>query len=144
MPAVVSYKVDFRSIKKIKRMMDSVSPKQNKAINQNALKKAAYLVQKISTEEWIVRGRGTKAKPLPDKLSNRTSTLIRSIGVDFSDVGKGSASVGTNLIYGAAHEKPSNKSKRRARPFLKPALEQASPRFDDIYAAELERQLNLA
>ena len=44
MPAVVSYKVDFRSIKKIKRMMDSVSPKQNKAINQNALKKAAYLV----------------------------------------------------------------------------------------------------
>ena len=121
----------------VRRVLRSVSPKQNAEINRKALTKAGLLVQKIVTEEMIVRGRGKNAPPLPDRLTSRTSTLTRSVALILS---RFKVSIGTDLLYGAVHEL----HKSRPRPFLKPGLEKAQPQFQRIFISVLEQELKRA
>ena len=136
MPVKVDISVDPRANAEVLRVLSRLSPKRNTAINRKALDIAALDVQRRATQTYIVRGRGRFAEPLPDRLSARTGTLARSIGIDIlGDL----ATIGTNLIYGAAHEDP--QSGQTPRPFLAPALEDASVKFDEIYAKVLNEEL---
>jgi len=121
--------------KKVVKVLDNISPEKNKAIFRDSLRKAALLVQRIATQEMIVRGRGTNAEPLPTMLSNRTSTLIRSVALRFDPT---EAQVGTDLNYGVFHE--TNKTK--PRPFLSPALRKAEKKFAGLFRGVLETELN--
>ena len=135
----VTVRFNPRGQAELKRVLDGLSPARNKKINRNALRTAAAEVQKVATEEMIVRGRGKAAPALPDQLSLRTGTLTRSIGFTLTET---TATIGTPLIYGAAHEDP--KSGQTPRPFLAPALARVAPKLDEIYARVLTQELRIA
>ncbi len=135
MPVAMSVKTKgFKRAEALLATMD-LRGARGRTILDRSLTKAALLVQKIATTEKIVRGRG-KAPPAPGFLTNRTSTLIRDIKTDFAELPQ-SASVGVSLIYGAVHEKGK-------RPFLSPALEDAEPKFAEMFIREIERELSRA
>ena len=122
---------------RVRRVLGKLSPAQNANINRKSLRKCGLLVQKIAAEEMIVRGRGRHAPPLPDRLTTRTGTLARSIALVIDGA---TATVGTDLIYGAVHEfSPSH-----PRPFLSPALEKAESKFEGIFIKVLEEELRKA
>lgn len=122
--------------KELKRRLKKMNPKLNKRITTPALLEAMQLTLRIAAREMILPGapRGTPARP--DILTSRSGTLRRSLGTNFAvNVNESQQFVegGSHLVYAAVHEKT-----RRA--FLKPALKQASPRFEAIFVKHWARQ----
>ncbi len=119
--------------KELQRRLRKMNPRQNKRITTPALLESMQLTLRISAREKILPGGG--GPPRPDILTSRTGTLRRSLGTNFAvQVNEALQFVegGTHLIYGAVHE-----NSRRA--FLKPALAQASPRFEAIFVKHWRR-----
>ncbi len=97
------------------------------------LRQAGELVQSIAAEKKIVRGRGKRAKPLPDRLSGRTGALAGSIAVDTTRLPK-EVRIGTALVYGPVHEL--GLAAFPKRPFLAPAVVDAGKRFEFLLERE--------
>lgn len=140
MAVAASVKINKRDMANIEKMLGQITPKKNKRIVRDGLGRCAYLVQKTTTEEMIVRGRAKDAPPLAKKLTNRSggAGLIGSIAVDLPK--EGLATVGTALKYGAIHE--FGESGYPKRPFLSPALKKASKKFSDLFLKTINRELN--
>lgn len=119
---------------------------------RDALTHAAYEVQRIAAQEKIRRG-GVVGKgrqrmilpPLPDRLTSRTGSLRRSIGVDRSDL-PFAISIGTELVYGRVHETGGRfgRAKYPPRPFLSPALDDVMPKFESFFARAIQRAAGVA
>lgn len=114
---------------------------------RDALMHAAYEVQRIAAQEKIRRGgvvgKGktrTLLAPLPDRLTSRTGSLRRSIGVDRSEL-PFAISIGTELVYGRVHETGGRfgRATYPPRPFLAPALDDVVPKFEIFFARALQR-----
>ncbi len=113
--------------KELKRRLKKMDPAENKRITTPALLEAMQLTLRIAAREKILPGGG--GPPRPDILTTRTGTLRRSLGTNFAvQVNEALQFVegGTHLLYGAVHE-------NSKRAFLKPALKQASAKFEAIF-----------
>jgi phage gpG-like protein len=162
----VSVSVRVEGIKEVQATLARIDPKVNSAWVSRALVKCALLVQQIATTQKIKPG--GKGPPVPDRLTSRTGTLRRSIGVDRSRL-PASIAIGTHLGYGTVHEQGWSGTQRvpshtrtvafgrkvapyrvdaylrrmniPARPYLSPALEDAADRFDDLFGREIAREI---
>jgi hypothetical protein len=111
----------------LQRRIKKMTPGQNRRITTPALLESMQLTLRIAARDKILPG-GT-GPPKDSILTSRDGTLRRSLLGSFAiDINGrlGWVEGGTNLIYGAVHE-----NTRRA--FLKPALADASPKYDDIF-----------
>jgi phage gpG-like protein len=147
----------------------TVSPDLVRALNalrdpepifRRYLPAAARVIQSTARDRYL-RG------PRPGKLGVRTGSLLRSIGIDQSDIPR-SVTVGTPLIYGPVHEfgatirargtgrmifrvgdtgrgefRSAKQVRLPARPFLGPSLEDnveplESLLFDEVKRATIE------
>lgn len=115
------------------KTLDRITPKKRPGIIRRALKRAGFRMQELATTKYITRG-GGPAKP--DRLTTRTGTLVRSIGVEERPT---YVEVGTNVIYGRAHEL--GIPPMPPRPFLQPALDDVSREFPEMLLREWERDL---
>jgi hypothetical protein len=100
---------------------------------------SAKAVQIDATKVQILAGGGGKRSGMsdadPKRLTSRTGTLRRSIGIDKSEL-PFAITVGTGLRYGAYHELEAKK----LRPFMGPALEKVGPQFASIVAKHWKRE----
>jgi phage gpG-like protein len=148
----VSLSINVEGIEAVQAQLDRINPRKNPKMVGRALVNCALLTQKIATEEKIIRGgrfrgpagpRGGKgkmmsSKPHPTKLTSRTSRLRDSIAVNRRAL-PWSVEVGTDVVYAAVHEYGGKH--HPPRPYLGPALEDASKRFGDIFAREIAKEI---
>jgi hypothetical protein len=109
-----------------------------RAAVSRALDRAAFLVQEDAAFRQIIPG-GSDA-PHPSRLTSRTGTLRRSIRVNRA--GPLARSIGSDLIYGLVHELGGRFHPQR--PFLAPALESQGPKFQRLFAEEINRLIDRA
>jgi phage gpG-like protein len=161
----VSLSLRVQGLDELQERLNRLSPKKNSAWVARALKKAAFLTQKIAAKEKIKRG--GKGAPVARMLTSRTGTLRRSIRVNRSPL-PWAIEVGTDLTYGAVHETGGTFSvpsymrtlamstrsggssvarvkahtrKYPPRPFLGPGLEKAAKDFDRIFSSEWAKEM---
>ncbi len=125
-------------LERIQNLLAHASPAENRRIFRRGMRACAEIVQKITTEEMIVRGR-RKSPPLPDRLTDRRtgSGLIGSIAIN--QPRDSVAEVGSHLVYAPLHEY--GLGRFPPRPFLSPALEKASAQFGTIFVETIEQEL---
>jgi phage gpG-like protein len=152
----VALSITVQGVEELRKRLDRLSPKKNPAWVRRSLIDCAELTQKISAEEMIIRGgrfrgpkgpRGGKGKMTDaavhaTKLTSRSGHLRDMIRVNHSPL-PWAIEVGTDLIYGAVHELGKHKRipNYPARPFLKPGLEKAAKKFDDIFMREWKKEM---
>ena len=124
------------------------SPRINKIFRESLLE-GALEIQRVAAQEKIMRGgvkgRGknkTISPPLPDKLTSRSGDLRRSIKVDRSEL-PFAIEIGTELVYGRAHELGYPPRNLPARPFLGPAVEDVAPKFETFFFNAVMRAVGL-
>ena len=114
---------------------------------RKALLKSMSKTLTIAAQEKIRRG-GVVGKgknrqilpPLPDMLTSRTGALRRSLGLDMGlDTSElpFAISGGSSLVYARVHEITWAGRAKIKRPFLAPALEDASKFFEQYFVDEL-------
>ncbi len=86
---------------KFTRALRSTSPRENVKIVSDLLRTLAFNTQSIAAQKKIIRGGSGPA--VKGKLTSRTGTGRRSIGVDLSGAPR-FAEVGSSLGYMALHE----------------------------------------
>ena len=136
-------RASIQNTAEVRRFLERINPGENKRIVRNALVRSALEVQKNAVDLQIAaggRGKGKALSVLPHKLTSRTGTLRRSIGLDKSDL-PFAIEVGTALVYGGVHEHGSRTHPKR--PFMAPALAAISPRFGQIVVAEWTKAAGL-
>ena len=136
----VSVRIDLKGNKAYQRMLTRINPKKNPKFVTRALLKAALLVQELAATEKIKRS-GPKDVVDPIRVTSRTGTLRRSIAIDKAGTPH-FITIGSNLIYAGVHELGSKDGNTRARPYLKPALDDVSKKMAAIFAKEWEREVN--
>jgi hypothetical protein len=134
----VALSISVEGIAEVDALLGRINPKKNPAVVRRALLKAGALTQSIAAKEKIKRG--GKGPPEKDRLTSRTGTLRRSIGINRGPL-PWAVEVGTPLIYGVVHEVTGAGKAKRVRPFLKPALDKAAKSFDDIFAREIAKEI---
>ena len=132
----VSMSISVRGVDELSQKLDRMSPKKNSAWVARALVKAALETQKIAAKEKIKRG--GKGPPVPHILTSRTGTLRRSIRVNRASLPT-AIEVGSDLIYAVVHELGGRF--HPPRPFLDPALKDASRDFDRIFSREWAKEM---
>ena len=139
-------RVSVVGLPKLQRALDKMNPGVNKRILRDSLIESALLIQRDAAKNQILAGGGGKrsgmTKPHPKFLTSRTGTLRRSIKVDRGPL-PFAIEVGTDLVYGAAHEFGSTKRNLPKRPFMQPALDRAAKKFGDIVVKHWKRQAGL-
>jgi len=139
-------RVSIVGTKGLKRALDKMNPGVNKRIVRESLIESAFLVQRDAAKNQILAGGGGKksgmTKPHPRFLTSRTGTLRRSIKVDRGPL-PFAIEVGTDLVYGAAHEFGSTKRNLPVRAFMQPALERVAPKFGEIVVKHWKREAGL-
>ncbi len=134
MPAILTVKVS--GLKEWNKKLDRMNPGKNtRKLKRAPLIKGALLVQKIAAEEKIHPG-GT-SPPLPHALTSRSGDLRRSIRVNQNPL-PGAIEIGTRLDYGEIHEKGLGRFPKR--PFLVPALKDATRRIEKFFEDALNRE----
>lgn len=149
---MTTFRVELTTSPGLKRALAALRQPALREVFRRALLRSAFKVQEISTRQKIraggVVGTGKSRMnlpPLPDRLTSRTGTLRRSIAVDRSAL-PFEVSIGSDLVYAAVHEtgglvhRRSGTARYPARPFLGPALEDASAYFDDYLERELRAE----
>lgn len=148
----VSLRVNVKGTADVVRMLNRVSPKKNGRWVTEALIESAERVQTLAARKYIIGGgrfrgprgpRGGKGKltdaPVnPHRITSRSNFLRSRIAVDHARAPR-SVEIGTDVIYGPVHELGSPKLGIRARPFLQPALEEASSAFEGIFIKEWKK-----
>ena len=128
----------------LRRALDKMNPGVNRKIVRNSLIESALTIQRDAVKNQILSGGGGKrsgmTKPHSTFLTSRTGTLRRSIKVDRGPL-PFAIEVGTDLVYGAAHEFGLGGMKKRA--FMQPALDRAAPKFGDIVVKHWKREAGL-
>ena len=138
MPAFI--KTSVTGVKAFNKKLDRMNPQKNTSkLKRAPLKKAAKLVQKIASKEKIVRGRPRHSAPLPDRLTSRHggAGLVGSIRVNENPL-PGAIEIGTDLDYGAIHEFGLGRFPKR--PFLGPALKDATRKIETFFEDALNRE----
>jgi hypothetical protein len=151
MAVALSIRVD--GIPEVQAMLDRISPRKNSAWVGRALDQCADLTRKIAAEEKIIQGsrwrgpagpRGGKGKlisaaPHPTKLTSRHggAGIVGSIRVN--RISAFVRDVGSDKLYAPVHEYGGRF--HPPRPFLSPALDDASEKFSDIFVRELDKEL---
>ena len=101
-------RVNVQGAQAVRRALASFTSPEVDRINGRWIRQAAFRVQKNAADEQIIRGggisrRGPERAPDPKRLTSRTGTLRRSIGVNLGPLPR-AAEVGTALEYGVVHE----------------------------------------
>ena len=122
----------------LKRRLKRLTPAQNKQIAGPALLESMLLTLRVAAREKIYPG--GKAPPRNGILTSRTGTLRRSLTASFatdrSQLPK-SITGGSNLVYAPVHE--FGLGRHPKRPFLQPALDDASKKFNAIFAKHWQK-----
>jgi phage gpG-like protein len=149
--------LDKKSAAEVDRLLNRISPKQNRNIWRNSLRRMALLVSNNAKTQQIAQGGG----PVRDhKLTSRTYSLAGSITEDFAQIPK-LASVIAPVPYGAIHEYGGTVTRRahqrtrdgttfrvsahsatyKRRPYLEPALDAMQSRFAPIVIRVVEEEM---
>jgi len=131
--------VDDAELKRMFRRLNLKARNSEASIGiEKALDRGARRVQVSSTTKQIIRGGGRNAPVHPTQLTSRTGSLRRSIRIN--KTARFIRAIGTDLIYGGAHEDP--QSGQRPRPFLKPALAEEIDAIRNDLAREIQRAID--
>ena len=139
--AVVA-RISVRGTREFRNALKRLSPRENAAIRNKALRSLAFLTASIAKEKMIKRGRGLKAKPLKSRLTYRHGDLTRSITTAFGDLPK-FAEAGTALRYKGGSGPEVHELGGRIhpkRPFMKPAGQEASKKAEKIFLESWVRE----
>lgn len=145
---MASVRVIVRGIPELNAALGKIKSPGNRRVLERALKKSAYLVQRIATTEKIIRGGPKGAPPDPSRVTSRTGRLRGSIAVDLTGA-PAYAEIGSAVVYAPIHEFGGTVSRRKGsatyppRPYLGPALDDAAKSFSDIFADEFKAELGL-
>ena len=124
--------------KQLEKRIADLNPEQNKRIVAPALRESMLLALRIAARDKILAG--GQGPPRPNILTSRTGALRRSLGastgLDVSGLPR-FIEGGTALIYGRVHEFGSGT--HPPRPFLEPALADASKEFESIFVKHWKR-----
>ena len=133
-------KANVTGVKEFNKKMDRMNPQKNTSkLKRAPLIKGALLVQKIAAKDKIVRGRPRHSAPLTDRLTSRHggSGLAGSIRVNENPL-PSAIEIGTDLGYGAIHEFGLGRYPKR--PFLGPALKDATRKIEKFFEDALNRE----
>lgn len=130
-------RVEIRGDVEFRAALGRLSPRQNPEPFRRALLRAALAIQAKATTLYILSG--GSGPPDPTRLTSRTGTLRRSIGVDRSGLGGLVVGVGSDLVYARVHELGGRFV--RARPFLEPAATDVLPDLPALFADEWQRSV---
>ncbi len=122
----------------LRRRIKNLTPAQNAKITGPALVESMLLTLRIAARDKIYPG--GKGPPRRDQLTSRTGTLRRSLTASFAvDRSQLPHSItgGSNVVYAAVHEFGLGRFPKR--PYLAPALADASKQFDDIFAKHWQK-----
>jgi phage gpG-like protein len=103
----VAMRVNILGADELSKRLAQMDPKTNQAIMTDSLRTIAGLILRNAKDIQITgggRGKSKALKPLPNRLTSRTGTLRRSIGINLAPLPR-AVEVGTDLTYGAVHEK---------------------------------------
>lgn len=162
---MIQARVNVTNIRPLMSALSALRMPELRTVLDRALLQSAFLVQRIASTEKIRHG-SRRSPPLPDKLTSRNAGagLVGSIGVDRSRL-PFVVTVGSALRYAPVHELggvfrvPTHRRRTKSgkatsvrahsatfpkRPFLAPALEDASKRFPDLFVAEVDRAVGSA
>lgn len=92
---MIAVTVSVTGIEAVRKVLALVSPAQSPAIIRDALRKSALRVAAVAAKDEIIRG--GKQPPHPTRLTSRTGTGRRSIGVDFPHTDPEIATIGSQL-----------------------------------------------
>lgn len=98
---MISVSVSVTGLQEVRDLLSRINPAQSPGIVRQSLRKAALRVQSVAASESIIRG--GKQRPHPTRLTSRTGTGRRSIGVDYGEL-PARVSIGSALGYMALHE----------------------------------------
>lgn len=132
----VALRVSITGSEDVQRALRRISPSQNTEILRRSLLKGALLVQRLAATKYIHPG--GQGPPLPDRVTSRTGTLRRSIRVNRSPL-PFAVEVGSDVVYAPVHELGSRTHPKR--PFLAPALDEASKAIGDFVADEIAKEI---
>ena len=146
--------VDARQMARVRAALGSISATKLAKPVSRFLLKVAYAVATDAAQNQILRGGRFRAgkglrdtPPHPSKLTSRTGELRRSLavnrGVDRAGLPR-YIDVGSDLVYARVHEVEGAGKMRRKRPFLAPAVEAVSPKFEGMLLAEIEKAVTEA
>lgn len=117
------------------RILRRLSPKQNPRPIRRALIKLGFIAQRHSARRAILPG-GTRP-PHPTKLTSRTGTGRRSIGVDRRPLAQFAIDVGSDLFYMRLHAL--GLGRFPVRDWLTPGLREARRDGANVIAREWRR-----
>lgn len=165
----IAFRVSADGFDDVQRVLKTLDVKARPRPIARGLTKIGLLVQKIATQDVMIRG--GQGPPHPTRLTSRTGTLRRSYSVNRRRLPQ-FVEVGTPLIYGRTHElgfqgtvtvrrhersvafgrrtSPfsvgpyQRRMNLRARPVLQPALRKAQPRMQPILLAEIAKETRRA
>ena len=162
----VNLSVSVKGIEDVQRLLARLDLSKNRGLLRDGLIECAELVQRIATKQKIKPG--GKAPPLPHKLTSRTNRLRGSISIDRTGL-PFSVAIGSDANYAAIHEfgfRGTENVKQHmrtvcfgrtvspfsvgpftrqmnmpARPFLSPALDDAAPKFPDVFRKLIAKEI---
>lgn len=162
----VALRITAEGFEKVEAALRALNPQQRPKAVRQALVRCALQVQKVATQDVMIRG--GQGPPHPTRLTSRTGTLRRSYVVNRRPLPR-AVEVGSALNYARTHEfgfrgtvrvrrhardvafgrrvapffvgPYSRKMNLPARPVLQPALRRSSGSFSRIFRDEIERQV---
>ena len=130
----VSVKITMDGLPKLVRALSSMTPERNARILTMPMREWAIDTQMISKDQYLTG-------PRPQRLGVVTGRLRSSIGIDLLGVPR-FVDVGTDVVYGPTHEFGDPSRNIPARPFLRPAAEEAFAHFETDLLESWEREVS--
>ena len=124
----------------LRRRLKKLTPAQNAKITGPALVESMLLTLRIAARDKIYPGGG--GEPRDGILTSRTGRLRGSLTAGFATDHSGlpdSITGGSNVVYAAVHEFGFPKRNIPKRPYLAPALADASKQFNSIFAKHWQK-----
>ncbi len=139
----VNLKVSLKPSPKMAQAFRKMDPARNRRIFAQGAIEAALLIQANAAGVQILKGGGgirNARPPHPTQLTSRTGRLRGDIAVDRSPLPH-AIEVGTDLVYGAAHEFGVGALPKR--PFMGPAFAAVRRKIPEILVRVWRREAGL-
>lgn len=137
------FRVKVTGVDSVAKGLERMNPGLNTKIVVDSLIESISLVLRTAAQEKIVRGGARNSPPRAGILTSRTGRLRASLSLQGGGIDKSGLpnkiSGGSNVKYAGVHE--FGLGRHPKRPYLKPALDQDSPKFPAIFSKHWNKAL---